>query len=273
MLKRILFVILSLFLFSGFFSFEAVAGEKKQPYEIINDSEGIYVIRVNSDKAKKKLVPYVVDELTVNSDIYEKTGAKFVVNAGFFDPKNSKTVSYVIIDGNVVLNPMNNDKLVQNKALNPFLGKILNRSEFRIIKNKKGEIYFDIAPHHDGLENGDVLKHSIQAGPMLVPSLRLEEEFFVLTENGKVITESASALHKHPRTAIGIKNNEPYIFIVTDKAPMTLKELSELAKKYEMDKAMAFDGGGSTSFDSNDLHIISDKDDTARKLKSFLILK
>ena len=64
-----------------------------------------------------------------------------------------------------------------------------------------------------------------------------------------------------------------YLFIATKDAPMTLEELADLTRKWGMEKAMAFDGGGSTSFDAQELHIISDKDDTARKVKSFLILK
>ena len=80
-------------------------------------------------------------------------------------------------------------------------------------------------------------------------------------------------LHKYPRTAIGIKENKVYLFLATVDSPMNLEDLSEIAKKWGMEKAMAFDGGGSTSFDSQELHIVSDKDKTARKLKSFLILK
>jgi len=40
-----------------------------------------------------------------------------------------------------------------------------------------------------------------------------------------------------------------------------------------MEKAAAFDGGGSTSFDAENLHITSDYSDQGRKVKSFLILK
>ena len=54
---------------------------------------------------------------------------------------------------------------------------------------------------------------------------------------------------------------------------MTLEEVADLTRKWGMEKAMAFDGGGSTSFDTQELHIISEKDNQARKLKSFLILK
>ena len=64
-----------------------------------------------------------------------------------------------------------------------------------------------------------------------------------------------------------------YIIIATNDEPMTLEEVANFARSLGLEKAMAFDGGGSTSFDSQELHIISEKDNQARKLKSFLMLK
>ncbi len=242
-------------------------------YKIVQDPQGVYIVEVNTSKSKNKLEPVYVDGLETNNYIYKNYLPKFVVNAGFFDPKNQKTVSYVVIDGKVVLNPEENESLMSNKVLKPYINKILNRSEFRIYENEKGRLLYDITPHDEKAPAGYKLKHSIQAGPMLFPDLRLEEEFFVLVKDGKIISESASALHKYARTAIGIRDNKVYLFIVTNEAPMTLEELADLTRRWGMQKSMAFDGGGSTSFDSQELHIISEKDNQARKLKSFLILK
>ena len=243
------------------------------PYKIVKDKDGVYVVEIYGHKVKDKLVPYVVPELETNDTVYKDTGAKLSVNAGFFDPKNKKTVSYVVIDGEVVADPKDNENLIGNKSLEDYMKKILNRSEFRILEDEKSKISYDIAPHNEPVPEGYKLKHSIQAGPMLYPDLRLEEEFFVLKKDGKIISESASSLHRYARTAIGIKENNVYLFVITNEAPMTLEEVSELAKRWGMEKAMAFDGGGSTSFEAPDLFVISEKDDTARKLKSFLILK
>lgn len=242
-------------------------------YKINKDSEGVYVVEVNTKKSKCRLEPYVVTLLESNKNVYERLNPKFVVNAGFFDPKNHQTVSYVAIDGHTVLDPTNNNNLMENEALKPYMDKILNRSEFRVLEDKKGKLKYDIAVHNAPVPSGYKLKHSIQAGPMLYPDLRLEDEFFILVRDGKIISESASSLHKYARTGIGIKENKVYIFIVTGKSPMTLEELSDLTKKWGMEKSMAFDGGGSTSFDSKELHIISQEKGQGRKLKSFLILK
>lgn len=269
MKKLFLVVIFILFLFPSF-AFAKVGG---CPYKIIQDPDGVYIIEITTSKAKNRILPYYVKELKTNKEVYEETGARLVVNAGFFDPKNQKTVSYVIINGQVVQNPQNNENLMGNEALQPFLDKILNRSEFRVLEDDKGRLLYDIAPHKEPAPEGYIIKHSIQGGPALFPELRLEEEFFVLVRNGKIVSESASALHKYARTAIGIRENNVYIFIITKEMPMTLEEVADLARKWGMEKAMAFDGGGSTSFDSQELHIVSEKDDTARRVKSFLILK
>ena len=232
-----------------------------------------FIIEITASKAKNRVLPYYVKELKTNKEVYDETGARLVVNAGFFDPKNQKTVSYVTINGQVVLNPEHNENLIENKALQEFLPKIFNRSEFRVLEDEKGRLLYDIAPHNDEAPVGYTIKHSIQGGPALFPELRLEEEFFVLVRDGKIVSESASALHKYARTAIGIRENNIYLFVITKDAPMTLEEVADLTRKWGMEKAMAFDGGGSTSFDSQELHIISEKDDTARRVKSFLILK
>ncbi len=253
--------------------FQPALAKERMPYRIVQDPVGVYIIELNSSKAKGHLIPFYVDDLAENKEVYDLTFSKFVVNAGFFDPKNQKTVSYVVINGDTVLDPTQNESLMNNTTLKPYMGKILNRSEFRILEDSKKNIIYDIAPHNEKPKNGFVIKHSVQAGPMLFPDLRLEEEFFVIKKDGKIISESASALHKYARTAIGIRENNVYIFIVTTKHPMTLEELSDLTRKWGMEKAMAFDGGGSTSFDSAELHVISEKDNKARKLKSFLIFK
>lgn len=270
--KSTLIVLSVLFLSQSF----VLAKSDCSPYKILADNNGVYVIEIVENYKKNEkasLQPYVVEELKTNEEVYKETGAKLVVNAGFFDPKNQKTVSYVVIDGQMVLNPEDNENLMNNITLNPYLDKILNRSEFRILEDENGKIIYDIAPHNQEIKEGLKLKHSIQGGPMLLPELRLEEEFFVLKRDGKIISESASSLHKYPRTAIGICENKVYIFIATTQAPMSLEDVRNLAIKWGMQKAMGFDGGGSTSLDTKDIHVISEKENTARKVKSFLILK
>lgn len=239
--------------------------------EVSEDIPGLYVFKINTSVLKGEIKPHFVVHLTTNNDVYKETKAKLAVNAGFFDPKNEQTISFLTMNGNLCLDPHRNSNLMDNQALKPYMDKILNRSEFRVLECN-GKIKYDIAPHNQPLEPCCKLKHSVQGGPGLLPQLRLEEEFFILKKDGRIVSQSASSLKKYARTAIGIKDNNVYIIIATTKVPMTLEEVSNYAKLLELEKAMAFDGGGSTSIDYGDIHIVSDKDETARKLKSFLIV-
>lgn len=234
--------------------------------------DGIYHIIV---PFSKKVEFVSTEKLTTNVDIHKKTGAVLTVNAGFFDPKNQKTISFVYNDGLLLESPIENENLVFNETIMENWDKVGNRTEFRVTLHD-GIVHYDIAPHNSPYKGK--LIASAQAGPMLLPELRLEEEFFIVkNDEGRVIRESASVLHKTARTLIGLKDKNIHIFIVTNSHPMTIFEAQELCRAYGLEKAMAFDGGSSTSVDfKNELHVVStgiNTDDTGRRLKSLLIVK
>ena len=214
-------------------------------------------------------------KLVTNAEIHKETGATLTVNAGFFDPKNQKTISFIYNDGLLLESPIENENLVFNEEIMDNWDKVGNRTEFRIIIHE-GFMRYDIAPHNQPYQGK--LIASAQAGPMLLPEMKLEDEFFIVKDsNGRVTRESASVLHKCARTLIGLKGREVHIFIVTTQHPMDIYEARDLCKSYGLEKAMAFDGGSSTSVDFKDeLHVTSTgigTDDTGRRLKSFLIVK
>ena len=241
--------------------------------------DGIYQIKIdNSPKDAKRLDFISVDELQTNQFIHRLYRSKLTVNAGFFDPKNQKTISYIESKGEGSENPLFNENLISNPVLGKNLSKILNRTEFRVLECENGTYLYDIAEHNDSTPDGCYILTSAQAGPELYPRLRLEEEFFIVKDlNGNVIRESCSVLHKTPRTLIALKNGDIYIFIFTNQHPISLPEAREYLENFGVDKAMAFDGGSSSSLEFEDsIHVIStqgDGNDTGRKLKSFLIYK
>ena len=155
------------------------------------------------------------------------------------------------------------------------MSKILNRSEFRIMQcgNK---FQYDIASHKADVPFGCALITSAQGGPLILPKLQLEEEGFIVKNSaGEVIRESASVLHKTSRTIIGLKGkDECHILVITDENPMDMYEVQKLCKDLELDRAMAFDGGSSTSLNyKKDIDVISIKGDGAgRMLKSFMLV-
>lgn len=263
MIKKILLLIFMSIFMSNF----VLAEEIK--YEF---NDGIYHITI-PDQTKIEFLSK--QRLMTNREAHDETGAILTVNAGFFDPKNQKTISFVYNDGILLESPIENENLVFNETIMDNWDKVSNRTEFRVTL-QGGLLKYDIAPHNDPYKGR--LIASAQAGPMLLPELRLEEEFFIVKNNeGKVTRESASVLHKTARTLIGIKGGEVHIFIVTNEHPMTIYEARDLCKSYGLEKAMAFDGGSSTSIDYKDeIHVTSTgikTDDTGRRLKSFLIVK
>lgn len=246
----------------------------------VNYDNGIYHIVISGDKIKKRIEFVSSPNLITNKEAHNAARSLLTINTGFFDPKNQKTISYIVNDSQIVEDPIMNQNLLLNPVLRKNLKAILNRSEFRILECDN-KLKYEIAPHGANVDFMCSIKTSAQGGPQLLPNLRLEEEFFIVKdEEGNVTRESASVLHKVPRTLIGIKTlskgeQELHIFIVTNKNPMTMLEARDLCASYGLDSAMAFDGGSSTSFDYKDIHVTSTQNngDTGRALKSFMIIK
>jgi len=204
-----------------------------------------------------------------------KAKATLTVNAGFFDPKNGKTISYIVTDRMTSADPIFNSSLLSNPFFRKNMNTILNRSEFRVIQcGNKFE--YSIVSHKSEVPFGCALITSAQGGPLILPELRMEEEGFIVKDaDGKVIRESASVIHKTSRTIIGLKGtDECHILIITDENPMDLYEVQQLCKDLKLDRAMAFDGGSSTSMNyKNSIEVVSLKGDGAgRMLKSFMLV-
>ena len=241
----------------------------------IDKNNGIYHIILKGEKIKKKIKFVVSDDLKTNKEAHIASGATLTVNAGFFDPKNGKTISYIVTDRMTSADPMFNPSLLANPFFRRNMNKVLDRTEFRILQcgNK---FQYDIVSHKSEVPFGCSIVTSAQGGPLILPELRLEEEgFIVKNQEGEVIRESASVLHKTSRTIIGIKNNkECHILIITDENPMDMYEVQQLCKSLELDRAMAFDGGSSTSMNyKKSINVVSLKGDGAgRMLKSFMLV-
>ena len=56
--------------------------------------------------------------------------------------------------------------------------KIENRTEFRVLKCGN-ETKYEIVPHNNLVEDGCRIRTSCQGGPMILPELRMESEFFI----------------------------------------------------------------------------------------------
>jgi hypothetical protein len=235
--------------------------------------DGIYHNVLKGEKIKRKIKFIASENLITNNEAHVKSGARLTLNAGFFDPNNAKTISYVMTDRQTAADPLFNENLMNNPVLRRNIDKIVNRTELRVVECGS-KYHYEITPHKSAVEFGCNIITSCQGGPLVYPQLRLEEEFFVVMRDGKVVRESASVLHKSARTIVGLKGtNELHILIITDENKMDMYEVHQLCKKLGFDRAMGFDGGGSTSMDYlNKYHVVSENDGTGRSLKSFMLV-
>jgi len=240
----------------------------------IKYEKGIYHIVLKGEKIKKRIKFISSEHLITNKEAHAKSGARLTVNAGFFDPENEKTISYIIMDRQTVADPLFNEGLMNNPILRQNIDKIINRTEFRIVECDN-KYHYEITAHKNAVNFGCNIITSAQGGPLVYPQLKLEEEFFIVKKDGEVVRESCSVLHKVPRTIIGIKgNDEVHVLIITDENPMDMYEVQKLCKELGLDRAMGFDGGSSTSMNYlNKYDVISVKGDGGgRCLKSFMIV-
>lgn len=266
-IKKTLYLFMIL-LMTGAITFAFVSNPIDIKYE-----NGIYHIVLDGKRLAKKIKFVSSEALITNKEAHLKAGAELTVNAGFFDPNNQKTISYVVMDRNIVADPLFNENLLMNPTLRKNIDKIINRSEFRVVECDS-KYHFEIVPHKTPVDFACNIETSAQGGPMLLPELRLEEEFFVVkNQEGKVIRESASVLERVARTIIGIKGDDIHILIITNKNPKTIYEARDLCKNLGLDRAMAFDGGSSTSMNyKNSLDVTSTRDAGGRMLKSFMVV-
>jgi len=168
------------------------AGQSLEFYnlKIENGSRATLVVLDLNDR-HFELLPFFCENTTCPSEIAKKEKTLVAINGGFFNLNNGESTSYVVINGQNQCEPKHNKALTENPALKPYLETIFNRSELRILENKEGKRQAIITPHNAPLPNGWTLVHSLQAGPMLVPTINDTEEAFVRKiDSGKIVEEA-----------------------------------------------------------------------------------
>ncbi|BAT54896.1 unknown protein [Nostoc sp. NIES-3756] len=173
-----------------------------------------------------------------------------IFNAGFFDPANQKSTSHVVIAGQRMADPKDNERLVNNPQLKPYLNLIFNRSEFR--RYLCGKITrYAIALHNESPPADCRLIDAIGAGPRLLPQLTSEQEGFVDRTNGR---DALGSEQPNARTAVGITRDGSIILVMVAQKPsqpsnsgISLIQLAQLMKTLGASEAMNLDGGSSSS--------------------------
>ena len=245
----------------------------KDKIEVINDTLGVYVFKINTNKYGSKIKPFMSNKLTTPQKIYDDNCYDLVVNGGFFDVKTGKSVSYVTIDNKLVSNVEENIELMKDLKKQNRYEEVLSRAELRILENKRHKLKFDIVLHNAPAKKGYTIKHALQAGPMITPDMDLVNEGFVIKDDGIVKYQSADILKRRERTAVGLKGKYLYIVIFTKDNKVDAHEMKDyMENTLKLKKAMAFDGGISTALNYKNINIGS-LGKYQRRVKSFLVVE
>lgn len=208
-------------------------------------------------------------------------GAIAVLNAGFFDPNNGKTTSHVMIDGAVVADPAENERLVNNPDLTAYLPQILNRSEFRRYSCTE-TVRYDITFHTAPIPDDCIQVDAVGAGPQLLPEDTSEQEGFTArSAGGELVRDAIGSQQRNARSAVGIKADGSVVLMMIAQheatGGITLAELAEFVQQQGVEKALNLDGGSSSSmiFGSETLYGRLNREGSwvERPVKSVLVVR
>lgn len=210
----------------------------------------------------------------------EETGALAAINGGYFNIQDGEGASYVTVDGVTCSDPHHNDLLVNNPDLKPYLAKIFDRTEWRGLAGP--DMRWSLAPHSAPIPDGQRLVHALQAGPRLLPTLRLEEEGF--TAYGRdakgrrtLIRDGIGAYRRAARSALGLRPDGTMLLVaaVGAEGGLSLPELRDVMAKEGCTEALNLDGGSSTTLvhrEGGRLNVIAPPKGEARVRSVLLVL-
>lgn len=240
----------------------------------------VHILSIPTD-SQFVVTPAISPQVATVQQFAQQHQAKAILNAGFFDPVNQKSTSYIVISGREVANPKDNERLVNNPNLKPYLSKIFNRAEFR--RYQCGDtVTYDIVLHNESPLAGCQLLDAVGGGPGLLPEITSEQEGFVDKSNGR---DAIGTNQPSSRSAVGITDDGNIILLMVAQKPnvrlaksgMTLPELADFMKTLGVKKAMNLDGGSSSSLYYNGktiygkLNIV--RKPIQRPVKSVLLVK
>lgn len=236
----------------------AIAGGDRASYftkRLPNGSDA-HVIVVDMRHGDWELKPAVSEPRTTPTSVQAiAAGASAAVNAGYFNLKGGgDSTSYITLDGKIVADPSKNTVLMGNPKLQPFIARILNRSEVRFMRDAAGKQVIRVTRHTTPLPHGMKLEHAIQAGPQLLPTQQAIDEAFIRTNHDGTDTDSISSLKPAARTAFGVSADGHAIIVCVagkgqdpESTGITLEELASLMRNLGCVQAINFDGGASTT--------------------------
>ena len=260
--------------------FPAKSSGREISYQTYPQPNSIVHIITIPHESNYEIIPTATSELATLKKFVIQSNALAGINGGFFDPKSQQTTSYILQQGAVIADPRNNIGLIENLKIQPYLGKILNRSEFRSYICGKN-IHYDIALHSDPIPLGCQLQNALGAGPKILPLETSVQEGFVAYKDGKVVRNAIQTTSRNARSAIGITKNQDILLVMVEQrahkdSGMSLSELANFLSNLGVVKAMNLDGGSSSSISYQDQifygRLDRDGNCVKRSLKSVLLV-
>lgn len=231
----------------------------------------------------------VAPETASLAEFVQQSGAIAALNAGFFDPVNQQTTSYVVQQGQIVADPRQNERLMTNPDLAAYLNQILDRSEFRSYRCDSADpstsrtLLYAIARRSAPLPVDCRLVDAVGAGPQLLPDLTAEAEGFVTTVDGTVVRDALGSNQPNARTAIGITRNGDLIWAMVAQlsgkpgSGLSLPDLAIFLNSLGVETALNLDGGSSSALFYNGQTLYGKVDGQGnpvmRPVKSVLLLQ
>ncbi len=224
-----------------------------QPYELPQAT--VHVVTL---PAKTRLSVAIAPHLTTVAAFAQQENALAVINGGFFDPQNGKTTSHIVVEGNTLGDPADNERLIENSDLSPYLNQILSRSEFRAYQCRTSvqtsELQYEIAAHNvlnTPLSDSCTLRSLLGAGPQLLPDDTSFAEGFTDYANGELIRDAIGSRQPNARSAIALQPDGTVRLLMVAQRPnapgLTLAELAEFATALGATQLLNLDGGSSSS--------------------------
>ncbi len=251
-------------------------------YDVYQRSQyTIYTVTIPKDRYS--VIPVAEAELTHITDFVTKYNAIAAINGGYFDPKNQKTTSYIIQQEKIVADPRTNERLIDNPDLKLYLGKILNRAEFRRYLCGTTTEY-DIIRHSAPIPPNCKLQDALGGGPGLLPTDTSVAEGFTAYEDGELIRDAIGNNSPNARSAIAITQDGEIVLAMVAQQPnsptnsgISLPDLTDFLSTLNVTKAMNLDGGSSAALYHQDNVIYGkvDKEGNTikRPIKSVLLVK
>ena len=283
-LKWLLFTILGglIFFLIHSITFPAISQTQisYQTYQQANST--VHVVTIPSDSnyiITPKISP--AGSLTTLASFVDQDNAVAAINGGYFDPKNTKTTSYITQRGNLVADPRINERLIDNPNLKPYLGKILNRAEFRRY-SCKNKTHYDITFRYSPIPPNCQLEDAIGAGPQILPmDTSVKKGFVAYDSDGNIVRNAIGATSANARSAIAITKQEDIILAMvaqsSGKTGMSLADLADFLQDLGAVKGINLDGGSSSAihYQGKTFYGKVDQEGNSiiRSLKSALLVK